>query len=54
MKYLIRIFVDGYETSIQHLKDNEIKSIAESIIEYIQKERFSFAIELTRSYPNPD
>jgi hypothetical protein len=52
MKYQIRIFVDGYETTIQNLKPHELKSITDSIVEHINKQRFSFTIEITR-YDEP-
>lgn len=52
MKYHIRIFVDGYETTVKNLKDNELKPITACIIEYVQQEKFSFPIEMTR-YDDP-
>ena len=48
MKYQIRIFVDGYETTVKHLKKNELAAITDSILEYINQNRFSFPIEMTR------
>ena len=52
MKYHIRIFVDGYETTVKNLKQNELKPITDSIIDYIQQQRFSFTVEMTR-YDEP-
>ena len=50
MKYHIRLFVDNYETVAENLKDYELKSITECIYEYIQKEKFTFMIEMKRYY----
>ena len=50
MKYHIRLFADGYETVAANLKDYELKSITECIYEYIQKEKFTFTIEMKRYY----
>uniref|UniRef100_A0A6C0D6Y3 Uncharacterized protein n=1 Tax=viral metagenome TaxID=1070528 RepID=A0A6C0D6Y3_9ZZZZ len=52
MKYHIRIFVDGYETMMNNLKDTELKPITECIIEYVQQQKYSFAIDMTR-YDQP-
>jgi hypothetical protein len=48
MKYTIRIFIDGYETTVKKLKKHEIKAISDSITEYINQKRFSFTIEMSR------
>jgi hypothetical protein len=50
MKYYIRIFVDGYETTVQNLKQNELKPISDSIMDYVREKQFSFPIEMTRYY----
>jgi len=50
MKYAIRLFVDGYETTAERLKDDELVAITQCIYEYIKKEGFSFVIEMTRYY----
>jgi hypothetical protein len=48
MKYLIRIFVDGYETTVEHFKPQDLKSVHLCIADYIRQEKFSFPIEMTR------
>lgn len=48
MKYQIRIFVDGYETTLQHLKQNEVKAITDTIVEYIEKLNFYISINMNR------
>jgi hypothetical protein len=50
MKYSIRVFVDGYETTIERIKEDDMAAITQCIYEYIQKEKFSFTIEMTRYY----
>ena len=52
MKFFIRIFVEGYETTVSNLKNDELKAIGDCIGEYIREERFSFPIELTQ-YDDP-
>ena len=52
MKFFIRIFVEGYETTVSTLKPNELNAISQCIGEYIRQERFSFPIELIR-YNDP-
>jgi hypothetical protein len=48
MKAFIRIFVDEYETSIEHLKDTEIEAIVTCFYEYIASENVSFELNFTR------
>jgi hypothetical protein len=50
MKYLIRIFADGYETSVKHLKKDEITAISNCLIEYVSQQKYSFTIEMSRYY----
>lgn len=50
MKYALRIFIDDYETVVSNLKENELKAITTSIIEYINNQKFSFTIEMKRYY----
>ena len=52
MKYQIRIFADGYETTVKHLKKDEVTTISNCIIEYMNEQKHSFSIELTR-YSEP-
>lgn len=46
MKFAIRIFVDGYETTVQNLKKDEIACIKGTIYEYIQTKNTGGTIEL--------
>ena len=48
MKAFIRIFVDEYETSVDHLKDTEITAITTCLYEYIATENVSFEVNLKR------
>lgn len=48
MKFEIRIFVEGYETVVPNLKQNELKAVTDSIFEYIQSEKIHGEIQMKR------
>ena len=48
MKYEIRIFVDGYETFVNILKQNELKPISDAIFEYLQSQKLQCELEMKR------
>lgn len=48
MKFFIRFFVEGYETTVSTLKPNELNAISQCISEYMKEHHHSFTLELTR------
>lgn len=52
MKLEIRIFIEGYETFVSKIKQNELKAISDCIFEYIQSEKIHGEIEINR-YSQP-
>ena len=52
MKFELRIFVDGYETTVYNLKDAEIRAIRSTIYEYFESQKLSGDLEMTR-YEQP-
>jgi len=48
MKYLIRLYVDDYETTINKFKDSDVKIILATLYEFLQNEQYSFEIQLTK------
>ena len=52
MKFELRIFVDGYETTTYNLKDTEIRAIRSTIYEYFEIKKLSGDLEMTR-YEQP-
>ena len=48
MKFEIRIFVDGYETTVNNLKQIELKPVNEAIFDYLQNEKLLCELEMKR------
>jgi hypothetical protein len=48
MKFEIRIFVDGYETMVDLLKQTELKPISDAIFEYLQNQKLQCELEMKR------
>ena len=48
MKFEIRIFVDGYETTVNNLKQIDLKPVNEAIFDYLQNEKLLCELEMKR------
>ena len=48
MKFEIHIFVDGYETMVDLLKQTELKPVGDAIFEYLQSQKLHCELELKR------
>jgi hypothetical protein len=51
MKAIIHLYLDNYELPINRFKEADVKSILAALQEFLQKEKYSFEIQLTR-YPD--
>ena len=48
MKFEIRIFIDGYESTIKNLKQTELNAITGAISEYLRNEKLQGELEMNK------